>query len=100
VSGLLKGFVPAVTISRAASIANALSSNPGNTTDLDADFKTGGLENLDEDGHDVADKNYPKYAQINAKGRGGIQVQCPSLNTYARFRSLTRFFNRIWSTLR
>jgi hypothetical protein len=99
VSGLLKGFVPAATISRSVSIANASSSNPGNTTDLDADFKLGGFENLDEDGHEVADKNYPKYAQVNAKGKGGTQVQCPSLNTCARFRSPTRFFNRIWSIL-
>ena len=79
-AGLLKGFVPAAISrrSKSSSVANSAASGHeahDNTTESDIDFKMGGLENLDEDGNEVADKNYPKYANIKTEGKRGFQVR-------------------------
>ena len=78
IPGLLKGFVPiATSTSRSPSVMITAENSQGNTISSDVDFKMGGLENLDEDGIEVADKKYPKYAEIGAKARGkrGLQVR-------------------------
>lgn len=38
------------------------------------EFKMGGFENLDEDGIEIVDKTYPKYAEVNTMRKGDIQV--------------------------
>ena len=81
--GLLKGFVPAATSLRRSKSSTVIpvTSSHVNTTNSDTDFKMGGLENLDENGDEVADKKYPKYAEISAddtgnlKGKRGSQVR-------------------------
>jgi hypothetical protein len=82
-NGILKGFVPAVTTrhlarskSASAGVGLTAASSHGNTVDSDTNFKMGGLENLDENGNEVADQKYPNYAEIRAEaqGRKGYQV--------------------------
>ena len=70
-TGIVEGFVPAATSdSLAASVGLAAANNHDNTINPDTNFKSGGLENLDENGNEVADKKYPKYAEIRAEARG------------------------------
>lgn len=80
IPSLVKGFVPAATSSHSPGpsvMITAANSHDGNTINADVDFKMGGLENLDEDGKEVADKVYPKYAEIRAEAQGkkGSQVR-------------------------
>ena len=39
------------------------------------EFKMGGYENLNEDGIEIVDNTYLKYAELNAKGKRGFQVR-------------------------
>ena len=41
----------------------------------DAEFKMEGFENLDEDGIEIVDKTYPRYVDVNARGKRDVQVR-------------------------
>ena len=63
-SGLIKGFVPSATKSHVTSVSGHGKSKPA-----DMEFKMGGLEDLDENGVEIVDKKYPKYAKVKAEGK-------------------------------
>jgi hypothetical protein len=77
VTGLLKDFVPAVAGIRSisSSAITAASSHEDTSLSSDAEFKMGGFENLDEDGNEVVDKKYRKYAKIKTERKSGFQVR-------------------------
>ena len=72
-SGLIKGFIPSATKSQATSAATSVSGH-GKSKAADMEFKMGGLENLDDNGVEIVDKKYPKYAEVKAEGKKAFQV--------------------------
>ena len=74
---LLKGFVSAETKRHPAAAPGPVPSIHGGSVGS-ADFQMGGLEDLDEDGTEVIDKKYLKYANVakmRAKGKRGYEVR-------------------------
>jgi hypothetical protein len=75
--------------SQSASVVAAATGSHVKTEDV-VEFKTGGYEDLDENGIEITDKTYPKYAVVNAKGKGEIQVRALSIQAAIVDQSFSR----------
>ncbi|KAI0245054.1 hypothetical protein BJV78DRAFT_1159215 [Lactifluus subvellereus] len=83
-SGLIKGFVPtpvsaatsqaatnrwATEVAVQAIQAQAAASLCGESERIGVEFKMGGLEVIDDDGVEIVERKYPKYALVKPEGR-------------------------------
>ena len=84
-SGLIKGFKPRASATAAANLnatASSRTTSGSSNKSVDAVFKMGGLENLDDNGIEIVEKRYARYrdsdcseAKAGAKGRRGLGHQ-------------------------
>ncbi|KAH9986517.1 hypothetical protein BJV77DRAFT_1080564 [Russula vinacea] len=84
-SGLIKGFKPRASATAAANLnatASSRTTSGSSNKSVDAVFKMGGLENLDDNGIEIVEKRYARYrdsdcseAEAGAKGRRGLGHQ-------------------------